>query len=113
MNAEKLNRIMRVKRSRIGRIACRLLGDEKGAVMMEYVILGVLIAAAAVVAVTVFGKNIVAMFNVSTQAMSGNTEKAETTRSQQNTNAATDATEAGRYGDEMGKDAGTKGYTAD
>ncbi len=113
MNAEKLNRVMRVKRSRIGRIVCRLLGDEKGAVMMEYVILGVLIAAAAVVAVTVFGKNIVAMFNVSTQAMSGNTEKAETTRGKQTTTAATDAAEAGRYGDEMGKDAGTKGYTAD
>lgn len=113
MKALKLNQIKRAKRSRIGRIVCRLLGDEKGAVMMEYVILGVLIAAAAVVAVTVFGKNIVAMFNISTQAMSGNTAKAEQTRSQQNVNAAADATEAGRYGDEMGKDAGTKGYTAD
>jgi len=113
MNAKMLNRILRAKRSRVGRVACRLLGDEKGAVMMEYVILGVLIAAAAVVAVTVFGKNIVAMFNISTQAVSGNTEKAETTRAQQTTNAAADASEAGRYGDEMGKDAGTKGYTAD
>ncbi len=113
MNAKKLNRIMRAKRSRIGRIVCRLLGDEKGAVTMEYVILAVLIAAAAVVAVTVFGKNIVAMFNIGTQAMSGNTEKAEKTRAQQHQNAAADATEAGRYGDEMGKDAGTKGYTAD
>ena len=45
MNAKKLNRIMRAKRSRIGRIVCRLLGDEKGAVTMEYVILAVLIAA--------------------------------------------------------------------
>ena len=100
-------------RDRIKKMLCCMVGDRRGGVMMEYVILGVLIAAAAVVAVTVFGKNIVAMFNVSTQAMSGNTEKAETTRKQQTTNAATDATEAGRYGDEMGKDAGTKGYTAD
>ena len=111
MNAKKLNRIMRAKRSRIGRIVCRLLGDEKGAVTMEYVILAVLIAAAAVVAVTVFGKNIVAMFNIGTQAMSGNTEKAQATREAQKTGAATDAEKAGKYGETMGGDAGAGGYT--
>lgn len=105
------NRIARAKKTLVGRLLCRLCGDENGAVMMEYVMLGVLIAAAAVVAVTVFGKNIVAMFNTSTQAMSGNTQKAAETRDNQNTTAQTDAQDAGNYGDNMGKDAGTTGYT--
>lgn len=104
-------RITRAKKTLVGRMICRLCGEENGAVMMEYVMLGVLIAAAAVVAVTVFGKNIVAMFNTSTQAMSGNTQKATTTRDNQTKTAQTDAQAAGTYGDNMGKDAGTKGYT--
>ena len=40
------------------------------AVMMEYVIIAVLIAAAVVVAVIMFGKNVSKEMNVATQAMS-------------------------------------------
>ena len=40
----------------VGRVLRRLLGEEKGAVMMEYIIVGLLIAAAAVIAISAFGK---------------------------------------------------------
>lgn len=43
---------------------------RKHAVMMEYVIIAVLIAAAVVVAVIMFGKNVSSEMNVATQAMS-------------------------------------------
>ncbi len=59
----KKTRLERLRNSRLGRLLCRLLGEEKGAVMMEYVILAVLIAAAAVVAVAMFGKTLVGMFD--------------------------------------------------
>lgn len=56
--------IARAKRTALGRTLCRLFGDDSGGVMMEYVILAVLIAAACVVAVAMFGKTIVGMFSV-------------------------------------------------
>lgn len=43
---------------------------RKHAVMMEYVIIAVLIAAAVVVAVIMFGKNVSKEMNVATQSMS-------------------------------------------
>lgn len=50
--------IERAKRTMFGRLACRLIGDQSGAVLMEYVILGAMIAAAAVALILVFGKGI-------------------------------------------------------
>ena len=58
-------------RSRTKKVLCRLLGDRAGGVMMEYVILAVLIAAAAVVAVMFFGRGIVTNLSTSTHAMAG------------------------------------------
>ena len=43
---------------------------KKHAVMMEYVIIAVLIAAAVVVAVIMFGKNVSSEMNVATRSMS-------------------------------------------
>ncbi|MBO4632930.1 MAG: hypothetical protein J5858_13480 [Lentisphaeria bacterium] len=43
---------------------------RKHAVMMEYVIIAVLVAAAVVVAVLMFGKNVSSEMNVATKAMS-------------------------------------------
>ena len=51
-------KIERAKRTLIGRIFCRLLGDQTGAVLMEYVVLGVLLVAAVVGAVMMFGDSI-------------------------------------------------------
>lgn len=60
---------------------------RKHAVMMEYVIIAVLIAAAVVVAVIMFGKNVSKEMNVATQAMSN----AEGAASSQSTTMASEA----------------------
>ena len=104
--------IARAKKYWLGRVLCRLAGDEKGAVMMEYVIVAVLIAAACVVAVAMFGKTIVGMFDVAAKGATGDAAGAktdiETVKSGQNTNAKT----ASDYHDGMhtgGTDAGGVG----
>lgn len=51
-------RVIRAKRTVVGRMICRLIGDEKGAVAMEYVVIALLIVAAAVGAAVYFGKTI-------------------------------------------------------
>ena len=48
----------RAKRTALGRFLCRLAGDNAGAVMMEYVVLGVLVVAAVVGLVVAFGDTI-------------------------------------------------------
>ncbi len=55
--------------SKFGKLLRRLVGEEAGAVMMEYVILAVLIAAAAVVAIAYFGRTVTSEANVATTAM--------------------------------------------
>lgn len=50
--------IERTKRTLAGRLVCRLFGDQTGAVLMEYVVLGVLLVAAVVGAVVMFGDEI-------------------------------------------------------
>ena len=50
--------IARAKRTALGRILCRLVGDEKGAVAMEYIVIGLLVAAAVVGLIMVFSGNL-------------------------------------------------------
>ena len=50
---------------------CRILGDDKGAVAMEYVVIALLVAAAVVGLVMVFGKNIAQMFGATTKSLGG------------------------------------------
>lgn len=50
--------IARAKRTALGRLLCRLAGDNAGAVMMEYVVLGVMVVAAVVAIVMLFGQQI-------------------------------------------------------
>ena len=57
--------------SKFGKALRRLVGEETGAVMMEYVILAVLIAAAAVVAIAYFGRTVTSEANVAATAMTG------------------------------------------
>lgn len=57
MKLKKL-RITRAKRTAMGRFVCRLLGEECGAVAMEYVVIALLIVAAAVGAAVYFGKTV-------------------------------------------------------
>ncbi len=78
--------ILRAKRTACGRFVCKALGDRTGAVMMEYVILGLLVAAAVVVAVMFFGKNIKLGFNAMGQAVSGESRaSAQTVRESKRT----------------------------
>lgn len=77
-------------KSKMKKVLCRLLGDRAGGVMMEYVILAVLIAAAAVVAVMYFGRGVVTNMSTSTHAMAGESASASTSTQK----AKTDATAA-------------------
>ena len=86
--------VQRVKNTRVGRLVCRLFGEEKGAVMMEYVIVAVLIAAAAVAAVSYFGKNITGMFATATEATTGNNTAAESRSEKLQDQSSKDATDA-------------------
>ena len=55
----------------VGRVLRRLLGEEKGAVMMEYIVVGLLIAAVAVVAISAFGGYASELFGTLGHAMGG------------------------------------------
>lgn len=70
----------------VGRVLRRLLGEEKGAVMMEYIVVGLLIAAACIVAVGVFGNMTSGMFATLTGYMTNQKDNAdETLQNVQNT----------------------------
>lgn len=76
----KRKNLVWAKRTRVGRMFCRLLGDRIGAVAMEYVVIALLVAAAVVAVVMLFGNTISGMFSDSITAISGNPEKAAESR---------------------------------
>lgn len=96
--------IKRAKSYLLGRLLCRLAGDEKGAVMMEYVIVAVLIAAGCVVAVAMFGRTIVDMFNVASKATVGEAAEAKNVHAQSVREQKTKAEAAAKYHDDMHDD---------
>lgn len=59
------------KRTMFGRAVCRLFGDQTGQAMMEYVVIGVLVVAAAVAMVLVFGDQIRDNFHAMILALQG------------------------------------------
>jgi len=69
----------KMKNTKFGKFIRRIAGEETGAVMMEYVIVAVLIAAACVVAIAYFGKTIVGQTNAAAQATHGNAHEAAAT----------------------------------
>lgn len=95
--------VARAKKHLLGRMLCRMAGDQKGAVMMEYVIVAVLIAAASVMAVAIFGKAIVGMFGVATKGATGEHTAAESMRTDVKDAADTGATQAGAEHDKYHK----------
>ena len=70
---------LKAKKSVLGRVLRRLLGEEKGAVMMEYVVIGLLIAAAAVVIVGAFGGAMNNVFAALTDSILGRPDAAKET----------------------------------
>ena len=88
-NKKELAIVKRAKKTLVGRCVCRLMGDETGAVMMEYVIVAVLIAAAVAIGAWMFGGTIMDMFGVASNAAAGDNAKAIET--QENAQSAADA----------------------
>ncbi len=88
-------------RNRVKRVLCRVMGDRAGGVMMEYVILAVLIAAAVVVAVAMFGKTIVGMFDVAGKGATTRHSEAKTTLENTRKTQNTDADKSKDYHDSM------------
>ncbi|MBE6372677.1 MAG: hypothetical protein IJH79_07315 [Lentisphaeria bacterium] len=96
-------KIRNLKKTRFGRFVCQVLGNEKGAVAMEYVVLAVLIAAAIVVAVAVFGKTIVGMFDVAGKGASAQHTEAKSTLDKVQEEQKSGAEQASQYHDSMHK----------
>ena len=69
---------MKNNNTKIARVLRRLLGEELGATMMEYVILAVMIAAAVTAAAIYFGNATKNQMDVAGQAMTGSSKVAET-----------------------------------
>lgn len=79
----------------------RLLGDRSGGVMMEYVILAVLIAAALVVAVVMFSRSVGDGFFVSGKAVTLREKSAKQTLESERVRRDNDAAAAKEYHDRM------------
>jgi len=89
------------KNGKTKKMLCRLMGDRSGGVMMEYVILAVLIAAAVVVAVAMFGKTIVGMFDVAGKGATTRHTEAKSTLDTTRSTQDSDAQAAEQYHDSM------------
>ena len=63
--------LARAKRTALGRFLCRLFGDNAGQTLMEYVVLGVMVVAAVVAIVLVFGEQIREAFYSMKRAITG------------------------------------------
>ena len=88
--------IHRAKATLAGRILCRLFGEQTGAVMMEYVVIGVLVVAAAVGIVTIFGETIVEQVDIMITSLVHGSEAAaqKKTQYQSKKDAKTNAAKA-------------------
>lgn len=89
------------KKGKTQRVLRRLIGDRAGGVMMEYVILAVLIAAAVVVAVAMFGKTIVGMFDVAGKGATTRHSEAKSSLDSTRSTQDSDAQKAEQYHDSM------------
>lgn len=69
----KIERFSRAKKSLCGRILRRILGDECGAVAMEYIVIALLVAAAVVGLVMVFSGNLRNMFSKTNDTLTSKT----------------------------------------
>lgn len=97
-----------IKNSRLGRGLFRFLDDVKGAVAMEYIVIALLIGAAVVALVMVFGGNIRNMFAKSNDVMTATkvseVQKAGDAHRKEQEQLKTKNTEAVKAGDTLGGD---------
>lgn len=104
--------IQRIKNSKFGRFLCRIVGEDTGAVMMEYVLVAMLIAAATVAAVAYFGRDTQGMFGTLGRAIWGDSTGAQAniTQGKQDTiNNNTKAQQEGGNYSSLSSGAGTSG----
>ena len=87
---KKKIRLARAKRTAFGRFLCRLFGDEIGQGLMEWVVLAVLLVAAAVGTVVLFGRYMRAEWYTAMLAMMGKTDAAATNQTTLHENAKDD-----------------------
>lgn len=102
-------KIARAKRTKFGRFLCRILGEENGAVAMEYVIIGVLVAAAVVAIVMVFGDTIGNMFGDMVTAIIGDPKKTAERRIKDGEEKPVEVDEADKTGHEIREGKGGSG----
>ena len=88
---------MKARKSFLGRVLCRLVGEEKGVTMMEYILLGLLIASAAVIAVSAFGQTITQMFASLGAAVTGDHATATTVQNTAQSTMTAGATASDSY----------------
>ena len=81
---------IKLENTLLGRTLRRLAGEEKGAVMMEYVVLGVLVVAAVVGMVIAFGNRTNKQLQVMIEAEGGEPTLAGATATAANANAKAD-----------------------
>lgn len=91
------------RKSWIGGTLIKLFGEERGAVMMEYVIIAVLIAAACVVAIAMFGRTIVGMFDAAAKGATGDHTGAKEAQDATRETQKSDADAAKKYSDDLHK----------
>ena len=100
------------KDSRMGRILRRLLGEEKGAVAMEYIVVALLIGAAVVALVMVFSGSLRNMLSSTNKTLnSKNTTEIQTAASELDDGRSKQTTEnktANELGDQIGGEFGNK-----
>ena len=105
---KRSNFLKKAANSFAGRVLRRLLGEEKGAVMMEYVVVGLLIAAAAVVIVGAFGGAMNNVFAALSESILGRPDAASATV----LSARTDFTSDKGHSDEHAADIRNNGSEA-
>ena len=96
-NTRKNNRYVDAKRTRLGRFLCRLMGDEAGQGLMEYVVLGVLVIAAVVGVVVFFGDGLQNRFEVMYHSIFGHTETVKATTDEGEKDKTKNVTESQTY----------------
>jgi len=108
-DAKRALRIARAKRTAFGRFLCRLVGEQTGAVMMEYVVLGVLVVAAVVGMVVLFGDNIQTNFKIMIYTLTGNQAKIQQIRNEQRQTTDSEVTRTDSEHKNTRGDAGNEG----
>lgn len=75
---KNINMVKVYRNSKFGRAVARLFGEETGAVMMEYVVVAVVIAAACALIMAIWGKSIFGQANTAILATDGRHNQAST-----------------------------------